>query len=178
MEEYPSRDRLLGNREHPLDKAASEWLYVWPVLTHQAAHPGAITIWNHWVYPERLDFFIPIDSVAVFDHQVEGPVLDSVECFIVCGHALSAQTFQAIRNRVSKGATCIIAKRLYDLHTRETLPGDWMVVDSFVDKRIAQKLEPFLGPPDVARFRFARHVVEFVKGSKPDGIEVRVTERT
>ena len=178
MEEYPSRNRLLGNREHPLDKAASEWLYVWPVLTHQAAHPGAITIWNRWAYPKRIDFFIPIDSVAVFDHQVEGPVLDSVECFIVCGHALSAQTFQAIRNRVSKGATCIIAKRLYDLHTHEALPGDWMVVDSFVDKRISQKLEPFLGPPDVARFRFAHHVVEFVKGSKPDGIEVRITERS
>jgi len=90
-DEYPSRNRLLGNREHPLDKAASEWLYVWPMLTHSVVRPGAITIWNKWVYPEneKRDSFVPVDSVAVFDHLVEGPVLDSVDCFIVCGHALS-----------------------------------------------------------------------------------------
>jgi hypothetical protein len=176
-EEYPSRDRLLGNREHPLDKAAAEWLYIWPILTHQAAHPGAITIFNRWVYPKKLDFFVPIDSVAVFDHLVEGPVLDSVECFVVCGHALSAQTFRAIQARVEKGATCIIAKRLYDRHASGPLPGDWLVFTSSVDPRIAGKLAPFLGPPNVARFRFARHVVEFEKGPNDDRIEVKVTER-
>jgi hypothetical protein len=176
-EEYPSRNRLLGNKDMPLDKAASEWLYIWPILTHNAARPGAITIFNVWTYPERLDFFIPIDSVAVFDHRVEGAVLDSVECFIVCGHALSAGTFQAIQARVRDGATCIIARRLYKQHASWELPGKWLLFDSSVDPRIAQKLEPFLGPPDVARFRFAHHTVEFRKGAKPDQIEVKVTER-
>jgi len=126
----------------------------------------------------RYDFFVPIDSVAVFDHLVEGPVLDSVECFVVCGHALSAKTFEAIRARVNKGATCIIARLLYVQHTGEQLAGNWLVVDSFLDPRIVQTLAPFLGPPDVARFRFASHVVEFEKGSRPDQIEVKVTELT
>ena len=130
------------------------------------------------VYPKRLDFFVPTDSVALFDHLVEGPVLDSVECFVLCGHALSAKTFQATQARVNKGATCIIAKRLYDRHASGTPAGDWLVVNSFLDARIAQKLAPFFGPPNVARFRFARHVVEFEKGSKPDRIEVKVTERS
>jgi len=176
-EEYPSRDRLLGNREHPLDKAASEWLYVWPILTHQVAKPGAISLWNKWVYPVKNDFFVPIDSVAVFDHLVEGPVLDSVECFIVSGHALSEKTFKAIKAGVEKGATCIIAKRLYDQYTRELLPGNWLVVTSFLDPRITRILAPFLGPPNMARFRFANHTVEFEKGSSPDQIEVRVNKR-
>ena len=78
---------------------------------------------------------------------------------------------------MSKGATCIIAKRLYDLHASGPLPGDWLVFTSSVDPEIAKKLAPFLGPPNVARFRFAHHVVEFVKGAKPDGIEARVSER-
>jgi len=177
-DESPSRNRLLGNREHPLDEAASEWLYVWPILTHQTARPGAITIWNEKVYPERLDFFVPIDSVAVFDHLVEGPVLDAVECFVVCGHALSAKTFGAVRARVNQGATCIIARRLYDRHASGQPAGNWLVVDSFLDPRLAQTLAPFLGPPDVARFRFAGHVVEFEKGPGPDQIEVKVTERS
>jgi hypothetical protein len=176
-DEYPSRNRLLGNKDMPLDKAASEWLYIWPILTHNVARPGAITIFNVWTYPERLDFFVPIDSVAVFDHLVEGPVLDSVECFIVCGHALSAGTFHAIQARVRDGATCVIARRLYQRHATGELPGNWLVFDSSVDPRIAEKLAPYLGPPDVARFRFAHHTVEFRKGSKTDQIEVQVTER-
>lgn len=177
-QEYPSRNRLLGNREHPLDEAASEWLDVWPVLTHGAARPGAIAIFKTSVYPERTDFFLPIHSVAVFDHKVTGPVLDSVECFIVCGHALSPETFQAIRARVEKGATCIIARRLYSKHEKKPLPGDWLVVKSFKDRRIGSKLQRFLGPPNIARFRFERHVVDFEKGPKPDQIQVRVTSRT
>jgi len=32
-------------------------------------------------------------------------------------------------------------------------------------------------PPDVARFRFAHHIVDFTKGSQPDEIAVKVTER-
>ena len=153
MEEYPSRNRLLGNKDHPLDKAASEWLYVWPILTHHVVHPGAISLWNRGIYPDKPDFFIPIDSVAVFDHLVEGSVLDSVECFIVCGHALSSKTFEEIKNKVSHGATCIIARRLYNQHTREQLPGKWLVVKSFTDPGVAQTLTPFLGPPDSDRYR-------------------------
>ena len=178
MEEYPSRNRLLGNKDHPLDKAASEWLYVWPILTHHVVHPGAISLWNRGIYPDKPDFFIPIDSVAVFDHLVEGSVLDSVECFIVCGHALSSKTFEEIKKKVDHGATCIIARRLYNQHSREQLPGKWLVVKSFTDTGVAQTLTPFLGPPDVARFRFANHIVEFTKGSQPDQIEVKVTELT
>ena len=177
-DQVASRNRLLGNREMPLDAPASEWLYVWPILTHGVARPGAISSGNAFVYPNRIEeFFVPIDSVAVFDHEVKESQLRNVECLIVCGHALSANTFQAIRERVAKGATCVIARRLYAQHNRETLPGDWLVVDDFKDTRIARKLTPFLGPPDVARFRFKHQIVEFRKTEVPDRISVRVTER-
>jgi len=173
--EAASRNRLLGNREMPLDAAASEWLHVWPVLTHGVAKPGAISYNNPMVYPEMQDFFVPLDSVAVFDHRVTGAVLDDVECFIVCGHALSQATFDEIRARVADGATCIIARRLYDACTsRPTLPGDWLVLDDFADPALARKLQPFLGPPDVARYRFADQTVEFRQGDTPDSITVRV----
>ena len=173
-----SRNRLLGNRDMPLDAAASEWLYVWPILTHGSARPGAISSGNAVVYPKRIEeFFVPIDSVAVFDHYVTARRLPNVDCLIVCGHALSAPTFQAISNRVAEGATCVIARRLYAQHASEKLPGDWLVVDDFKDPQIAKKLAPFLGPPDVARFRFKHHVVEFRRAEEPDSITVQVVER-
>lgn len=176
--EAASRNRLLGNREMPLDGPASEWLHVWPILTHGAAREGAISANNPFVYPKQIEeFFAPIDSVAVFDHLVTAPLLRNVDCLIVCGHALSAETFRAVRDRVAAGATCVIARRLYALHAAGDLPGDWLVVDSFQDPRIAKKLVPFIGPPDVARFRFRRHVVEFRKSAEPDSITVRVLER-
>jgi hypothetical protein len=173
-----SRNRLLGNREMPLDAAASEWLYVWPVLTHGAARPGAISTANAGVYPKGIEeFFLPIDSVAVFDHEVSARRLANVDCLIVCGHALSAPTFQAIRDRVAGGATCIIARRLYAQHAPGKLPGDWLIADDFRDPQIAKKLAPFLGPPEVARFRFKQQVVEFRRAGAPDSISVRVVER-
>ncbi|MEI7900368.1 MAG: hypothetical protein WCK89_08945 [bacterium] len=179
-EQRPWRNRLLGSRGCPVDAPAREWLQVWPVLTHGAVRPGAISYNNDKVYPEGIgEFFVPLDSVAVFDHTVTGPVLDSVECFVVCGHALSPETFAAIRARAAKGATVIIAGRLYDTYAArdKTPPGDWLVADDFASPAVAAKLQPFLGPPDVARFRFARHSVEFKRGGTPDRIEVKVTPR-
>lgn len=105
--EPPSRNRLLGNREMPLDEAASEWLHVWPILTHGAAKPGAISYHNPMAYPKQQDFFVPMESVAVFDHRVAGEVLDSVECFVLCGHALSRETFDDVRRRVAAGRVAI-----------------------------------------------------------------------
>lgn len=173
-----SRNRLLGNREMPLDAAASEWLDVWPILTHGRARPGAISAGNPFVYPKGIEeFFVPINSVAVFDHNVMARQLSNVDCFIVCGHALSAQTFQAIRERVAKGATCIMARRLYAQHTTGELQGDWLIVKDFKDARIAEKLSPLLGPPDVARFRFKHSVVEFRHSDALDSINVRVVRR-
>jgi hypothetical protein len=173
-----SRNRLLGNRDVPLDATASEWLYVWPILTHGTARPGAISSANPSVYPKGIEeFFVPIDSVAVFDHNVTARRLASVDCLIVCGHALSAPTFQAIRDRVAGGATCVIARRLYAQHASGKLPGDWLIVEDFKDPQIAKKLSPFLGPPDVARFRFKHQIVEFRRAAAPDSITVRVGER-
>lgn len=176
--EAASRNRLLGNRKHPLDEPAREWLHVWPLLTHGAVKDGAISMNNPYVYPDpTVERFVPLDSVAVFDHTVTGPVLDSVECFIVCGHALSAQTFQAVAGRVKQGATCIIARRLYKQYCQTPLPGDWLVVDSFTDPAIAAKLKPYLGPPDVARWRFKDSMVEFHKGQKRDQVTVRIVQK-
>ena len=173
-----SRNRLLGNRDMPLDQAASEWLYVWPILTHGAARPGAISSANKSVYPKGIEeFFAPIDSVAVFDHNVTAERLCEVDCLIVCGHALSAATFRAVRQRVAAGATCLIARRLYAQHASGKLPGDWMVVDDFKDAAIARKLAPFLGSPDVARYRFKHAIVEFRKDQEPDSLSVRLLER-
>jgi len=176
--ESPSRNRLLGNREMPLDEPASEWLHIWPILTHGVARPGAISLGNPLVYPKQNEaYFAPIDSVAVFDHNVRAPLLARVDCMIVCGHALSAETFQAVRDRVAAGATCIIARRLYTLYAKDHLPGDWLIVDDFKDPQIARKLTPFLGPPDVARFRFKNKIVEFRKANEPDRLSVRVIDR-
>ena len=173
--EASSRDRLLGNPEMPLDKAASEWLHVWPILTHGAARAGAINYNNPMIYPKLLDFFMPIDSVAVFDHTVTGTVLDGVECFVVCGHDLSPETFAELARRATAGATCIISRKLYERHAKGTPPPPrWHVIDDFADASVAELLQPFLGPPDVARFRFAKHTVEFRQGKTPNSTTARI----
>ena len=179
--ESPSRDRLLGNPAHPSDPPAREWLQVWSILSHGVVSPLSLSYWNKKAYPKGIGpFFVPLDSVAVFDHTVTGPVLDSVECFVVCGHALSPETFAAISARAANGATVIIAKRLYDrcAPSGKKPAGNWLVVDNFAAPSVAAKLKPFLGTPDVARYRFAQHVVEFHKTTDRDAVEVRVTARS
>ncbi len=175
----PNRNRLLGNRNHPSDVASREWLKVWSILTHGVVSPKSLNYWNKDAYPNGIgDFFVPLDSVAVFDHTVTGPVLDSVDCFVVCGHALSSETFAAIRARAVSGATVIIARRLYNQYVTGGQPtGDWLVVDDFSAPAVATKLQPFLGTPDVARYRFAHHMVEFHKNTAdPDAVIVKVLE--
>lgn len=170
------RDRMLGIRNRPVDDIAAEWLKVWSVLTHGTTLPGAISL-AHWsTYPDPVSapFFVPLDSVAVFDHTVQGTVLDSVRCFVVCGHALSQPTFDAVRTRVAGGATCIIARRLYNMYASGALPGDWLLVDDFNDSAVAGKLRPFLGPPEVARFRFKDYIVDFRPTADLDTLDVRV----
>ncbi len=172
------RDRLLGNKQHPMDDISAEWLDVWPILTHGSLRRGAISLNNGATYPENnWPMLVPIDSVAVFDHRVTGKVLDGVECFIVCGHALSEATFRDIARRVATGATCVIARRLHDQHSTKALPGRWVVVDQFTDARVSEALQPFLGPPDVARFRFADCTVEFRAPENKDRLEATVTPR-
>ncbi len=98
---------------------------------------------------------------------------------MVCGHALSPETFAAIRAKADKGATVIIARRLYDQHAKKGVKpaGNWLVVDDFSAPSVAAKLKPFLGSPDDARYQFAHHVVEFHKTADPDAVDVRVTAR-
>jgi hypothetical protein len=163
-----TRQRLLGSRTLAPSEASQEWLQVWPILTHGVASSTGITLFDSdyytnygWSYD--FPFFVPLDSVAVFDHTVTGSALDSVECFVVCGEALSAATFAELKTRVAAGATCIIAKRLYKKYASGTLPGDWLVVDGFASHiaAIKMKLEPFLGPDYMARFRFEDYTVSF-----------------
>lgn len=169
------RDRLLGNPDHPMDEQSAEWLDIWPILTHGVARPGAISINNRSVYPEYpWPFFVPIDSVAVFDHLVTGPVLDSVECFIVCGHAISNRTFDEVAARVRNGACCIISKSLYEAHATSKLPGKWIIVDSFTDPSVTTALKPYLGSPSLARFRFKDFTVEFKVAENKDVVEPNI----
>ncbi len=169
------RDRLLGNPDHPMDEKSAEWLQVWPILTHGVSRPGAISLNNRKIYPDYpWPFFVPIDSVAVFDHLVTGPILDGVECFIVCGHTVSDRTFDEVAARVKNGASCIISRSLYDSHTSTKLPGSWTIVDSFADPSVAASLKPLLGPPDVARFRFKDFTVEFHVTENKDVVESKI----
>ncbi len=173
------RDALLGNTKHPMDDASSEWLDLWPTLTHGTAKSGAISLNNTEVYPDgHVNFFVPIDSVAVFDHEVTGRVLDSVECFVICGSVVSRATFRDVAHQVARGATCIIPRRLYSRHASGNLPGHWVIVDSIRDKSVAEALQPFLGPSDVARFRFKDSVVEFRARQDKDKISVKTTSST
>jgi len=45
---------------------------------------------------------------------------------------------QEIKTRVERGATCIIAKRLYSQYAKEQLPGKWLVVKSFQDPSVTK----------------------------------------
>jgi hypothetical protein len=183
MENTFFRNRLLGNRDAPSDAASREWLEVWAALTHGTTDPRAISYFNWNAYPEAQTeligrVFTPLGSVAVFDHTVTGPALDSVECFVVCGHALSAGTFDALAARAAAGARVIIARRLHDLHATAMPAGDWHVVESFGDAAFAELIAPHLGPVDKAIFTFEDQIVEFSAPEALDELEVKVFDRS
>lgn len=96
--------------------------------------------------------FYPVRNVLAFDDQVSAEQLGRPKLIIVGGSSLSAETLFVIIKRAEDGGVVVIAEWLLPPDCPEKLRnsgkmgfGRWIVTNDFLDERVKEIVEPFLG---------------------------------
>ncbi len=127
------------------------------------------------------NFFVPLNNVVVFDDTVKADKLAGIPCLVLTGKRISAETWQAVQQRVTEGATCIIwaplAKKLGLKPTGDVseIPlgkGRIVMTNDFGYKPAFRAIAPFLSRGDEIRYRFTQGsvVLKRVDANKVDVI--------
>lgn len=96
--------------------------------------------------------FYPVRNVIAFDDQVSADQLGSPKLIMVGGSSLSVETLLAVVKRAEDGGVVVIAEWLLPQDCPVKLRksgkmglGSWNVTNHFLDERIQEIVEPFLG---------------------------------
>jgi hypothetical protein len=96
--------------------------------------------------------FYPVRNVLAFDNQVSAEQLGRPKLVMVGGSSLSAETLFAVIKRAEDGGVVVIGEWLLPPDCSEKLRksgkmgfGKWIVTNEFLDERVKEIVEPFLG---------------------------------
>lgn len=96
--------------------------------------------------------FYPVQNVLAFDNHVNIEQLGRPKLIMVGGSSLSAETLFAVIKRAEDGGVVVIAEWLLPPDCSEKLRnsgkmgfGKWIVTNDFLNERVKEIVEPFLG---------------------------------
>lgn len=162
---------LFGNKNIRPDARAKEYLKVFHLLTHGESCKNGLS-WDRvspWsLRPHRS--FATLNSTAVFDDTVRRKNLESLKLCFLCGYRISKETLADVQTLVREnGLTVVTSKRFapQDIHSQvhgayaEIADGcgTWIVVRSFDDTKLKERLAPFLGQKGEIRLTFTNKTV-------------------
>ncbi len=144
---FDERQRYLGEYPGPLyghvpaGPENTEWLSIWSLLSHGFVRTDSVSHqWEARRFGCRT-LFVPLDNVAVYDHEVGYDTLAGVRLIFLTGTMISDETMAAVRRCVKEGAMCVLPPRLApadsgldkveEVTPVEDGPGQWLVVPEF-----------------------------------------------
>lgn len=186
---FDERQRFLGEYPGPLyghvpaQAENAEWLNIWSLLSHGFVRTDSLSHqWESRRFGSRT-LFVPLNNVAVYDHEVSYPTLSGLRLIFLTGVTISSETFQAVQRCVREGATCVLPPRLapcssgFERIVKNTLipdgQGQWLVVPNFynlhyetfcagpVSPDLREVLQPLVGDGDHLAYRFGNRIVRF-----------------
>ncbi|WP_199614042.1 hypothetical protein [Paenibacillus alkalitolerans] len=96
--------------------------------------------------------FYPVNNVLAYDGYVSGRMLGLPKLIIAGGSSLSNETYSALIEKAEEGAVVVIAEWLLpqdcpakQRESGRTGAGRWIVSPHFLDERIRETVDPFLG---------------------------------
>ncbi|NOU96833.1 hypothetical protein GC093_26955 [Paenibacillus sp. LMG 31456] len=105
--------------------------------------------------------FYPVNNVLVYDEQVSAEQLGQPQLIVVGGSALSSDTLAAVIQRAKDGSVVVIADWLLPASLPKEWTssgksglGQWIVTHDFLDDRVREAVEPFLGKDSCWMQRF------------------------
>ncbi len=115
---FDIRQTMLGEYPGPLyghvpaGPENTEWLNIWSLLSHGFVRTDSASHqWEARRFNSRT-LFVPLNNVAVYDHEVDYPTLAGTRLIFLSGPAISARTLEAVSRKVQEGAICVLPPRL------------------------------------------------------------------
>jgi hypothetical protein len=144
---FDERQKYLGEYPGPLyghvpaGPENTEWLSIWSLLSHGFIRTDSVSHqWEARRFGCRT-LFVPLDNVAVYDHEVSYETLAGLRLIFLTGTMISDNTMRAVQRCVKEGAMCVLPPRLAPadsgLATVEEVTrvedgsGQWLVVPEF-----------------------------------------------
>ena len=109
--------------------------------------------------------FVSLNSTAVFDHNADRRVLDSLKLCFLCGIHIPEKTLKAVRDCVKENGMTAVAPRRFVpeeiLSRAEGLVGEvpdgkgrWIVIRSYRAPGLKKRVREYLGNKGEMRFTF------------------------
>ena len=186
---FDERQKYLGEYPGPLyghvpaGPENTEWLNIWSLLSHGFVRTDSVSHqWEARRFGSRT-LFVPLNNVAVYDHEVRYETLKGLKLLFLSGVMISSQTQAAVQRCVREGATCVLPPRLapagsgMEAIKEVTLVKDgggrWLVVPEFYRLHyecffagpalplLRETLGDLIGDGDHLVYRFGERLVRF-----------------
>ena len=160
---------LFGNPKIKPDFRSYELFRVFNILTHGETCKNGIS-WGRfsaWSIKNHRHFsFVSLNSTAVFDHNADKKVLDSLRLCFLCGIHISDKTLKAVKECVKEnGLTAVVPKRFAPPEIASQAngkiseindgKGKWIVIKSYRTGKLKDYVKNFIGRKGEMRLTFA-----------------------
>ncbi|MCQ2479144.1 MAG: hypothetical protein MJ120_00790 [Clostridia bacterium] len=171
---------LFGNPKIKPDYRSKEYFKIFNILTHGETCKNGLS-WDRispWMFFHKHFSFASLNSTAVFDHNADKKVLDSLKLCFLCGIHISEKTLKEVRNCVREnGLTVVTPKRFAPSEIAAQAKGKiceindgkgkWIVIRSYRTKGLKNSVKDFIGKKGEMRLTFAdREIIMKINGDR------------
>jgi hypothetical protein len=178
------RKNLYGASNLKPDSATQTWIGIWHLLTHRTI-PNVGLTWHSDGFSIPYRFFVPSNSVALYDHLADDPALyQGVRLIFLTGIQIPRKTLATVEEFVQAGGTAATTPALAPPAIRAAHDGDvsviddgkgqWIVFERTDHPRLQSAIAPFLGKPNQLRYTFLEHEVVFTAPHDHGELQVEV----
>lgn len=175
---------LFGNPKIKPDYRSREIFRIFNLITHgetckRGFSWGRFSLWSL----QKHHSFVSMNSTAVFDHQADEKVLESLKLCFLCGLHISQKTLDAVEKCVKEnGLTAVSPKRFapesivsQSKGSISTVPdgkGRWIVINSYKNRKLKKHVKDFLGNKGEIRLKFTDREIKLKIGKDKDSFTV------
>lgn len=175
---------LFGNPKIKPDSRSREIFRIFNIITHGETCKRGFSWGRFSLWSMRKHFsFVSMNSTAVFDHNADEKVLDSLKLCFLCGLHISEKTLAAVEKAVKeKGLTAVTPKRFAPENIASEAKGSlseipdgkgkWIVVKNYKTKKLKTAVKDFLGNKGEIRLTFAGKEVRLKLNKDKNSFEV------
>ncbi len=172
-------DTLYGAADLHAPEASRAWIGLWSLLTCGWTREDGISFHCRGYDDVSHGFFCPINNVAVYDHLVDGEMLEGVKLVFLTGVHVSPRSMECVEEFVRRGGVCVALRSLVPDNIvsggRRVVgcgKGRWVLCEDFREPHVRREVAGYLPSPEEMRYAFGKWEVVFRKKGGDNEVEV------